>query len=84
MNNDQLRTTVLQCLREIAPEVTADELEPDVALQEQIDLDSVDFLNFMIALGERTGIEIPERDYREVATLNGCVAYLATHGAPVA
>jgi acyl carrier protein len=71
MNNDeQLRSTVLQCLREIAPEVTADELEPDV--------------NFMIALGERTGIEIPERDYREVATLNGCVAYLATHGAPVA
>ena len=84
MNNEQLRTTASSVLHEVAPEVTADELEPDVPLQEQIDLDSVDFLNFMIALGERTGIEVPERDYRQVATLNGCVAYLATHGAPVA
>jgi acyl carrier protein len=38
----------------------------------------------MIGLGEQTGIEIPERDYQEVSTLNGCVAYLAAHGARVA
>ena len=84
MSDEQLRTTVLQALREVAPEVTADELEPDAPLQEQIDLDSVDFLNFMIGLGEQTGSEIPERDYHEVATLNGCVAYLTAHGARVA
>jgi acyl carrier protein len=84
MSDQQLRTKVLKALHEIAPEVTADELEPDAPLQEQIDLDSVDFLNFMIGLGEQTGIEIPERDYQEVSTLNGCVAYLAAHGAQVA
>jgi acyl carrier protein len=81
--SEQLRTTVLQALREVAPEVTAEEVEPDEPLQEQIDLDSMDFLNFMIALGEQTGVEIPERDYQEVATLNGCIAYLAARGVPV-
>jgi acyl carrier protein len=81
--SEQLRSTVLQALREVAPEVTGEEIDPDLPLQEQIDLDSMDFLNFMIALGERTGVEIPERDYQDVATLDGCVAYLAAKGAPV-
>jgi len=46
-------------------------------MQEALDLDSIDFLNLVIALHERTGLEIPEKDYPQLATLDGCVAYLA-------
>ena len=50
-------------------------------LRDQLDIDSMDFLNFVIAMNERTGIEIPESDYGELATLTGCVTYLARAGA---
>ena len=50
-------------------------------LRDQLDIDSMDFLNFVIAVNERTGIDIPESDYGALATLNGCVAYLARAGA---
>jgi acyl carrier protein len=60
-----------------APEADLDSLDPDASLQDALDLDSIDFLNAMVALHERTGVEIPEADYPHVGTLAGCVAYLA-------
>jgi acyl carrier protein len=74
---DEIRTTVLRLLGDIAPEADLTVVRPDVPLREQLDLDSMDVLNLMIALHEKLGVEIPESDYAKLATLDGCVGYLA-------
>jgi acyl carrier protein len=77
VTEERLRTTISEVLHRIAPEVDISQIDPDGEMQDEMDLDSMDFLNLMVGLHERTGIEIPERDYPKVASLNGCVAYLA-------
>ena len=77
MTRDELRATTLRCLVGIAPEVDAGALDPHVRLRDQVDLDSVDWLNFLIALHARLGVEIPETDYGRLQTLDGILAYLA-------
>ena len=70
-------TAIRQALGGIAPEADLDELASDADLQEELDLDSMDFLNFLIALGELTGIQVPESDYALVRTFGGCADYLS-------
>ena len=70
------RTAVLQSLGRIAPEVDMETLLPNVEFRDQLDIDSFDFLNYIIALCEATGAEIPESDYPKLGTLDGAVAYL--------
>ena len=77
MTEGEIRETVLRALCEIAPEADPGALAPDVSFRDQLDLDSMDFLNFAIALHEELGVEIPEADYPKLATLDGCVEYLA-------
>ncbi len=77
MTVDEIRTTVLKALGTIAPEADLDHLAPDVGLREQVDIDSVDFLNFVIALHKALHVDIPERDYPRLATLHGCVDYFS-------
>lgn len=67
---------VRHVLHEVAPEADLDEVGPDETLRESLDLDSIDFLNFVVGLHEATGIEIPERDYARLATIAGCADYL--------
>ena len=62
---------------EVAPDVDPAELTPDTRLQEDLELDSMDVLNVMAALSERTGVDIPEADYSKLATLGGAADYLA-------
>ncbi|HEX6909997.1 MAG TPA: acyl carrier protein [Longimicrobium sp.] len=81
MNDPEIRAAVLSALRQIAPEVGADEIDPGGSLREQADLDSMDFLNLVTRLGKDFGIEIPESDYPRLATLDGCAAYLASRTA---
>jgi acyl carrier protein len=69
-------TATRQALAGIAPEADLDELVPGADLQEELDLDSMDFLNFLIALGELTGVHVPESDYGHVRTFDDCVAYV--------
>ena len=73
---DDLLPLVLAAFEEIAPEVDPDALRGDVELRAQVELDSMDLLNWLIEISERTGVEIPEADYAELATLNQLVAYL--------
>ncbi len=61
------------------PKPTSTTLAPDADLQEELDLDSMDFLNFLIALGESTGVQIPESDYAQVRTFGGCRDYVSAH-----
>lgn len=76
MNDDDVRETILRVLGEVAPEADLDHLAPDVPFQEQLDLDSMDFLNFVLGLANETGVEIPERDYPRMSTLTACIEYL--------
>jgi len=82
----EMRAIVLEVLGAIAPEADLASLTPDARLRDQLDLDSMDFLNFVIALHERFAVDIPEGDYARLATLAGCVDYLRSHtdGAPSA
>ena len=83
--NDDLRSTVLEALVEVAPEIDPATVEGDVPLQEQLDLDSMDFLTFLQIVAERTDVEVREEDAAGVATLDGCVAYVAERaGRPAA
>jgi acyl carrier protein len=76
MTRDDIRATILRALGGVAPEADLAQLKPDVSFREQLDIDSMDFLNFVIALHKEFKIEIPEKDYPKLATLDGCVAYL--------
>ncbi len=73
---DELARTVLRLLGEIAPEADLTTIKPDVSFREQMDIDSMDFLNFVIALHEALHVEIPEADYPKLTTLDACVAYV--------
>lgn len=79
MNDTEARELIATVLGRIAPEVPLDEVEPDADLREEMDLDSMDFLNYVTGLHERTGLDIPETDYPELATVDAAVAYLTKH-----
>jgi acyl carrier protein len=72
----ELRATVLHVLGEIAPEADLAALKPEVGFRDQLDLDSMDLLNFVVGLHAALGVEIPETDYPKLATLDACVEYL--------
>ena len=76
MNEQDARSLVLRTLGRITPEADLESLEPDIEFREQLDIDSMDFLNFIIGLHEATGFDIPEADYGKLETLDSCVAYL--------
>ncbi|MBM4133558.1 MAG: acyl carrier protein [Nitrospira sp.] len=78
---DEVRRSALRILGEIAPEADLASLKPDVSFRDQLDIDSMDFLNFVIALHEALQVEIPEADYPKLATLNACVAYVLAKAA---
>ena len=76
MDRKTLTDTVVTLLRAIAPEVDADTLAPARPLRQQVDLDSMDWLNFLVSLHERFGVTIPESDYAGLVCLNDVVDYL--------
>ena len=73
---DQIKKVALELIGHIAPEADIENLDPVDRLRNQFDFDSVDFMNFAVALQARLKIIIPEKDYPQLATLNGCIAYL--------
>ena len=78
MTPDDLKRVLIDELTRIAPETDQASIAPGAALRDQLDLDSMDFLNFILALHQRLGIDIPEADYPHLYSLDGAVAYLAT------
>ena len=77
MNNDEIRAGVIKTLSGIVPELDPATLKPAVSLRDQLDVDSMDFLNFLIALHQEFGVDVPESDAGKLATIDACVAYLA-------
>jgi len=76
MTRDEIKNTVLRILGGIAPEADLTLIKPQVGFREQLDIDSMDFLNFAIGLNKELGVEVPEADYPKVASLDGCVEYV--------
>lgn len=77
MTRDEIKQVVVQTLQTVAPELDPQALQPDTALRVQLDIDSMDALNFFIRLHQKLGVAIPEADYGRLTTLNECIAYLA-------
>lgn len=73
----ELRQAVVDSVQAIAPEADFAALDPKRPMREELDIDSFDFLNVLIELHRRTGVEIPEADYGKVITLEALLAYLA-------
>jgi len=78
MTRAEIQNAAIQALVSVAPEIGSTTLKPDMALRDQVDLDSMDFLRFVMELHGRFGMEIPEADYQKLATLVGIVDYVAT------
>ena len=73
---DDIRDQILSVLTTIAPEVEADDIRDDVLLRDQVDLDSMDWLNFLIGIHKRLHVDIPESDYASLRTLTDVVRYV--------
>ena len=76
MNKEDVRTAILNIIKDIAPDEDLSNLKGGVNLREQIDLDSMDFLDIVMELRKRYGVEVPEADYEKLATLDLTVEYL--------
>jgi acyl carrier protein len=77
MTKNETQEKVLRVLGQIAPEADLTQLKPDRRIRDQLDIDSMDLLNFAIGLHKEFGIDIPEADYPQLATLSGCISYLS-------
>jgi acyl carrier protein len=80
MNIEAARQLLGRLLGRIAPEIDLDEIPPAALLQDAADLDSMDFLNLITALHDEAGINVPERDYPKLATIDGFCDYVAAAG----
>lgn len=77
MTENELRDMIYKGLKQIAPESDPAALLPDENIREALDIDSYDFLQFLIEISEQTSVDIPEADYQKVFTLAGLIPYLA-------
>ena len=75
MTRDELRAALLGCLARIAPEVDVATLRPEVRLRDQVDLDSVDWLNFLMSVHTALGVDIPDADAARLTTLDQLIDY---------
>ncbi|MFU8847447.1 MAG: acyl carrier protein [Opitutales bacterium] len=76
MTEDQVKQIVIDIINEIAPDEDTSALKSEIALREQMDLDSMDFLDIVMELRKQHNIEVPEADYPQLASLDSCAAYL--------
>ncbi|WP_306535222.1 acyl carrier protein [Geobacter sp.] len=76
MTEEKLKEIIFRELRQIAPEADPTILDPDENIRQALDIDSYDFLQFLIAIDEAIGVDIPEADYENVFTLRGLLRYL--------
>jgi acyl carrier protein len=76
MTHDEILERLLGILQDLAPEADVRRLNPDLRVRDQLDIDSMDLLNFVIAVDEQLGVDIPERDYPKLRTLNDLVRYV--------
>ncbi|HET7536423.1 MAG TPA: phosphopantetheine-binding protein [Candidatus Didemnitutus sp.] len=84
MTKDDCKKLVIDIISDIAPDEDLSAVKPDVRLRDQLQLDSMDFLDIVMELRKRHGIEVPEADYPQLASLDSCANYLTPKFAPKA
>jgi acyl carrier protein len=84
MTEDPIKMQVIEILNRFVEQADTADIDADVSFHEQFDFDSIDYINFVSALGSAVRVTIPEEDYYRLATLNGCVAYLTPRLTPAA
>lgn len=77
MTRAEMRSTLLKCLFDVAPEIADEEIEDDADLRDELDLDSMDILRWVQGIHKALGVEIPEEDYGKLATLAEAIDYVA-------
>ncbi|KPK14651.1 MAG: phosphopantetheine-binding protein [Myxococcales bacterium SG8_38] len=77
MTSEDIRSTLLTCLSDVAPEVDTEALEDDTDLRDELDLDSMDILRWVQGIHKALGVEIPEEDYGKVVTLGDAIDYVS-------
>ena len=80
MNAGDAGQLVRSILLDVAPDLAGEAIDPSIPFRDQFDFDSMDFMHFVVGLHKATGIEIPERDYPRLGSLDGCVEYLRSEG----
>ena len=76
-DREQVKTAVIDIIADVAIDDDTSNIEGDVALRDQLDLDSMDFLDIVMELKKRYQLDVPKEDYEKLATLDSCVEYLA-------
>jgi len=76
MKSSDIQLLVIDAIQQVAPEITLDDVDPDAEIRDECDLDSMDLLNYLIALKKLTGVSIAETDYPKVNSLNKMCHYL--------
>ena len=76
MTKEECKKVVLDIIADIAPDEDLSNVKPEVRLRDQLQLDSMDFLDIVMELRKRHGIEVPEADYQQLASLDSCADYL--------
>jgi acyl carrier protein len=76
MNDDQIKQAIIGIINDINPDEDTSNIDPAVRLREQLDLDSMDFLDIVMELRKRYGVHVPDTDYEHLASLDSCVNYL--------
>lgn len=76
MTSENIHQIIVALLQQIAPDTEPSELKLDENIRETLNIDSFDFLQFVIALHEKTGVEIPEEDYGKINTIQNAIAYI--------
>ena len=76
MKAEEIRSMILEVIHEIVPDEDLSDLKGDVRIRDQIEMDSMDFLDIIMELRKRYGITVPEDDYMELSSLDSTVAYL--------
>lgn len=77
MTAEEIKTAILDILADIVPDEDLSELQEDVPFRDQLELDSMDFLDIVMELRKRYRIQIPEEDYGELASMSSTIKYLA-------
>ena len=83
MIEQQIKKIVLDIIATVAPDADLSDVKSDVPLRDQLDMDSMDFLDIVMELRKRYKIEVPKEDYAHLATLDSCVSYLRPKFEPV-
>jgi acyl carrier protein len=79
LNEKQLISKILESLVEVAPEISPNEINPSINFRDQFEIDSIDYLNFILTLEKKLNIKIPDLDYPKLSSQAGCISYLSSN-----